>query len=78
MVTIILTGAFPFESLIRATMLVIMALVVGTLAEYKNACNVEVIARNSELHASQHAFDTADFRPVSWTGWGPDSQKASC
>lgn len=59
-VTIILTGAFPFESLIRATMLVVVALVVGTLADYKNACHIEVVNRNSELHASQRAFETAN------------------
>jgi signal transduction histidine kinase len=60
LVSIILTGAFPFESLVRATMLVIVALVVGTLADYKNACHIEVVDRNSELHASQRAFETAN------------------
>jgi signal transduction histidine kinase len=59
-VAIIITGAFPFESLIRAAMLFIVALVVGTLAEYQNTCHCEVVNRNSELHASQQAFETAN------------------
>lgn len=60
LVAIGITGVFPFESLIRATMLCIVALVVGTLAEYRNTCHFEVIDRNSELHASQQAFETAN------------------
>jgi signal transduction histidine kinase len=60
MVAIYITGIFPFESLIRALMLFIVALVVGTLADYKNACHIEVVDRNSELHASQQAFETAN------------------
>ena len=59
-VAIIITGVFPFESLIRAAMLFIVALVVGTLAEYRNTCHYEVVDRNSELHASQQAFETAN------------------
>lgn len=60
MVAIYITGTFPFESLIRALMLFVVALVVGTLADYKNACHIEVVDRNSELHASQRAFETAN------------------
>ncbi len=59
-VGIVITGAFPFESLIRATVLFIVALVVGTLAEWRNTCHYEVIERNSELHSSQQAFETAN------------------
>jgi len=59
-VSINISGGFPFESVIRATMLCIVALVVGTLAEYKDACHYEVVDRNSELHASQQAFETAN------------------
>lgn len=60
LVSIIITGTFPYDSLIRALMLFIVALVVGTLADYRDSCHYEVIDRNSELKASQQAFETAN------------------
>jgi len=59
-VAMYITGIFPFESLIRAAMLFIVALVVGTLSDYRNTSHIEVVDRNAKLHASQQAFETAN------------------
>jgi signal transduction histidine kinase len=44
----------------RAAMLFVVAYVVGTLAEWRDICHYEVVDRNSELHASQQAYETAN------------------
>jgi signal transduction histidine kinase len=59
-VGISITGSFPFDSLMRAAMLFVVAYVVGTLAEWRDACHYEVVDRNSELNASQQAFEIAN------------------
>jgi signal transduction histidine kinase len=59
-VGISITGLFPFDSLMRAAMLFVVAYVVGTLAEWRDACHCEVVDRNSELHASQQAYEIAN------------------
>jgi signal transduction histidine kinase len=59
-VAMIITTGFPFDSLMRATMLFIVALVVGTLAEYRDTYHYEVVDRNRELHSSQQAFEAAN------------------
>ena len=55
-----INGLFPLESLIRAAMLIIVAAVVGSLSERMDSCHCEVIDRNTELLASQQAFETAN------------------
>jgi signal transduction histidine kinase len=41
-------------------MLFIVALVVGTLSDYRITSHIEVVDRNAKLHASQQAFETAN------------------
>jgi signal transduction histidine kinase len=55
-----ITGLFPLESLIRAAMLIIVASVVGSLSERMDACHFEIVDRNTDLIASQQAFETAN------------------
>ena len=55
-----INGLFPLESLIRASMLIIVAAVVGSLSERMDVCHFEIIDRNTELLASQQAFETAN------------------
>jgi signal transduction histidine kinase len=54
------SAIFPLESAIRATVLIIVAFVVGSLADRMNYCHCEVVDRNTELIASQQAFETAN------------------
>lgn len=53
-------GIFPLESVMRATVLIIVAFVVGSLADRMNYTHCEVVDRNAELIASQQAFETAN------------------
>jgi signal transduction histidine kinase len=55
-----INGLFPIESLIRAAMLIIVAAVVGSLSERMDTCHCEIVDRNTELIASQQAFETAN------------------
>jgi signal transduction histidine kinase len=55
-----INGLFPLESLIRSAMLIIVAAVVGSLSERMGVCHCEIVDRNTELIASQQAFETAN------------------
>ncbi len=53
-------GIFPFESVMRAAVLIIVAFVIGSLADRMNDSHCDVVDRNAELVASQQAFETAN------------------
>ena len=59
-VTIWLTGNFVLESLLRAAMLCIVALVIGTVVDEMTRYRRELEEQNTRLQASERAFQTAN------------------
>lgn len=59
-VTVWLTGNFVLESLLRAAMLCVVALVIGTAVEETTRYRRELEERNAQLQASEQAFQTAN------------------
>jgi signal transduction histidine kinase len=59
-ISAVIGGIYPLESAMRAAVLIIVAFVVGSLADKMNDSHCEVMDRNAELVASQHAFETAN------------------
>jgi signal transduction histidine kinase len=65
--TFLITGTISSDAAIRASMFVIVALILGMTAEQSNLYRDQLVARNSELEdantrleSSQHAFQTAN------------------
>lgn len=59
-VTCLLIGAFPFDALLRATMLCLVAFVIGTVVEEMTRYRQDLEQRNAQLLASEQAFQTAN------------------
>ena len=59
-VTYLLVGAFPFDALLRAAMLCIVAFVIGTVVEEMSRYRCDLEKRNAQLQASENAFQTAN------------------
>jgi signal transduction histidine kinase len=59
-VTLLLTGSFPVDALLRAAMLCTVAFVIGTIEEERDRYRRELEERNAQLQASEEAFLTAN------------------
>jgi signal transduction histidine kinase len=59
-VAFLLTGFLSPDALLRAVMLCVVAVVVGSIVEHMNAYRERLKKQNMELYASQQAFQTAN------------------